>query len=215
MNVGGDRLDEVAYDEVRSTRRGVLGRLGAVAAAASGALALPAVGNAVGRLTLVSVSTHGSGFQVEDPSHTYSVLPQGSGLVLKGWKAGSAPTILWIHAVIPILAVLQGSATKKIREVRLSEWRVRFSTSGGDGNQRITNIRIWDGPKLLVSAGGINAHGPSVSGGLAKPVALQNYALALSVGLKVPSLLDSGPNTPPPPAFLFNSAEATLAIRGL
>jgi hypothetical protein len=215
MNVGGDRLDEVAYDEARSTRRGVLGRLGAVAAAASGALALPAVGSAAGRLTRVSVNTHGSGFQVEDPSHTYSVVPQGSGLVLKGWKAGSAPTILWVHAAIPILAVLQGSAATKIREVRLSEWRIRFLTSGGDGNQRITNVRIWDGPKLLASTGGLNVHGPSISGGFAKTVALQYYALALSVGLKVPSLLDSGPNTPPPPAFLFISAEATLGIRGL
>ena len=203
-------------DGSRATRRGVLGRFGALAAATSGALAFPAIVKAAVPPALVTVGTHGTGFHVEDVTGTYSVIPQGAGLAIRGWKAGNAPTILWVHAFIPTLAVWQKvSATKRVRDVRISEWRVRFSTSGGSNQQHVSNWRIWDGPKQLASVGGLNANGPSLSGGFAKPVPLQHYALALSIGLRVPSLVDTGPNTPPPPAFLFSYAEATLTVRGL
>jgi hypothetical protein len=219
LRIGGDALEEAADGDgeaSRATRRGVLGRLGALAAATSGALAFPATVKAAGPPTVVTVGTHGTGFHVEDVTGTYSVVPRGSGLAIKGWKAGNAPTILWVHAVLPTLAVWQKiSPTKRVRDVRVSEWRIRFSTSGGSNQQHVSNWRMWDGPKQIASAGGLNVKGPSLSGGFAKPVPLQHYALALSIGVRMPSAFDTGPNTPPPPAFLFSFAEATLTVRGL
>ena len=197
------------------TRRGVLGRFGAIAAAVSAGLALPVTAQAAGRGRRITVTTHGHGFRVEDVSNSYSVVPYGWGLAISGWKDGKAPKVLWVHAVIPVLGVWQQiSATKRERSVHLSEFRIQFTTTGGV-NQRVSNLDIWDGGKRILARSGLNMRGPFFSGGFAKPIRLQNYALGISIGLTIPSLLDSGPNTPPPPSFVFSSAEATLLLRGL
>jgi len=207
-------------DPARVTRRGILGRLGALAGATGGVLALTEGARAsspkrISAYKRISVSAHGSSFHVEGVERASRVVPYGWGLAVSGWNDGN-PKPLWVHAVIPAVGVWQSIAQgASERDVRLTAVYVAFTTSGV-GNLHISNLDVWDGPKRIAANSGLHQQPPLLSHQFSKPVRLAHYALGLSIGITFPVLTDPGPpGPPPPPSFVFNYAWANLSVRGL
>ena len=173
-------------------------------------------------MAAISVSAHGTSFQIENASRVDRATRVGWGLEVAAYRHGGYPSpAVWIHAPIPIagawelapLEVGHRIVLEEIEEsVQLTQVSVTFDASA-DELLRITNLHVWNGGSRIAAFDALHERGPSLTRAIRPWQEVDGATgLNLSIGVEFP-IAQVVEAPPPPPALVFHGAYAFFAVQ--
>jgi hypothetical protein len=162
------------------------------------AVVMPAAIPANTRLTNANW-IHGTATNAEYPRYLYNTFRKGWGTTY----VGKNNTFNWFHFAIPTTVISNGMRNK------VAKTFVLFKT---DGNAKITNVTVWDGPSKIKAYDGISRSGDHSSAidssntFVIDPPSYVYWGVGISVGVEFGSMNTKGIR----PAILFTTAGEDL-----